>query len=88
MPKGETVPQRRAWPWVVAIVTGVLGATCGLGLIGTYLWTAIIERIGEPDQSLLFWYLPILFVGVMGLGLGAAAAALGSNRLRHLKQAR
>jgi hypothetical protein len=34
-----------------------------------YVWGAVISRLGEPDQSLLFWYLPIFFIGLIS-GLG------------------
>ena len=35
-----------------------------------YIYEAIISRIGEPDQSLIFWYLPILFIGITSLIAG------------------
>lgn len=82
--KGERVEARQAWPRVVVVVGGIVSA-CGLLSIGTYVWSALIERIGEPDQSLIFWYLPILFIGIIALGLGLAAIALGVSRLRHPK---
>lgn len=42
----------------------------GTGLIAMYLWEGIIVRIGDSDQSLIFWYLPILFIGFFSLGSG------------------
>jgi len=47
--KGERVEARQVWPRVVVVVGGIFSA-CGLLSIGTYVWSALIERIGEPDQ--------------------------------------
>lgn len=47
-----------------------------------YILEAIVARIGQPDQSLLFWYLPILFMGMIGMVLGLSAGARGAQRLR------
>ena len=44
---------------------------------------AIIERLGDPDQSLLFWYLPILFIGLAGMGLGTGLSILAVIQLRN-----
>lgn len=73
-------------PWVpisiIAIVFGALFVVAGLWLVGAYVFSAIIERIGEPDQSLLFWYLPLVFMGIASLGLGCGAIAFGIIRHR------
>jgi len=42
--------------------------------------------VGEPDQSLLFWYLPILFIGLFGIIIGATIGILGYVSLRKLRQ--
>lgn len=76
---------RKRWPWILLTIGGAIAVACGALSAGTYVWSAVIARIGEPDQSLLFWYLPFLFIGVMGLALGLAAVVLGSNRLRHVR---
>ena len=58
--------QRTFWPllgWsLLALVTGLIG----LFGVGVYLFT-VIDSIGEADRSLLFWYLPFLFAGLMAL---------------------
>ncbi len=69
------------WP-VVSIVVGAILVLIGLFLAGSYVFSAVIERIGEPDQSLLFWYLPLLLVGIMALIMGAALGVIGILRLR------
>lgn len=76
---------RRRWPWILLTIGGGIALACGALSAGTYVWSAVIDRIGEPDQSLLFWYLPFLFIGAMGLALGLAAIVLGANRLRHVR---
>jgi hypothetical protein len=35
-----------------------------------YIYEGIVSRIGEPDQSLIFWYLPLLFIGIFSLSIG------------------
>lgn len=35
----------------------------GLVLIGTYAWS-VWSVIGEPDQSIIFWYSSFLFFGL------------------------
>ena len=74
---------QKAWP-VVALLFGGGAALIGTGLVAAYFLEAVLARLGEPDQSLLFWYLPILFIGLVGLGIGLAAAAWGIRRLRQL----
>jgi len=76
-------------PWsIVALVFGALATAVGLWSIAAYFLEAVIARVGEPDQSLLFWYLPLLFIGIIGLILGVAAGTWGVwRRKRRLEQA-
>ena len=55
-----------------------------IGIIFTalYLFEAIFMRIGNPDQSLMFWYLPILFIGIISLIIGILMLGLGIFRIR------
>ena len=48
---------------------GSLLSLAGIGFIVLYVKEAVADRYGEADQSLVFWYLPVLFIG-MGLLLG------------------
>jgi hypothetical protein len=61
---------------IVALVFGVLAVVVGLLLVVLYVGSAVIARIGEPDQSLLFWYLPFLLMGGIGIVVGAALCVL------------
>lgn len=73
----------KLWP-VSALAFGALTTVIGGGFIGTYIMDAIVARAGDPDQSRLFWYLPILFMGIIGLGAGLCACVWGVIRLRKL----
>ena len=57
----------------------------GTSFVVLYFWEAIITRIGDPDQSLIFWYLPILFLGLIGVIGGLAFLIQGINRIRNLR---
>lgn len=63
-------------------MVGGLIAVLGSAFIGMYIWEAIIVRIGEPDQSLLFWYLPILLFGLFLLAGGLILLIFGIYRIR------
>jgi len=69
-----------------ALVVGSLIALTGIGFAVMYIWEAIVTRLGDPDQSLLFWYLPILFMGLTGIIVGVGIGLWGSVRLKQLRQ--
>jgi hypothetical protein len=60
-----------------ALVFGILVFVIGSVFVVMYVGQAILARLGEPDQSLLFWYLPFLFIGIIGIGLGIGMGVLG-----------
>lgn len=70
--------------WQAGLLTlfGALMTTVGGTFIGLYIWSAVISRIGEPDQSLLFWYLPILFLGIVVGVAGLSLAYVGIKRIK------
>jgi len=72
------------WP-LLGILIGSLMTLAGIFLIVSYVSEAILARIGEPDQSLLFWYLPFLFVGLLILPAGLG---LGISSLKRLRRTR
>ena len=51
----------------ILLIISILLVFIGTGFTIMYFYEGIIARIGEPDQSLMFWYLPILFIGVFCL---------------------
>lgn len=76
---------KRLWPYTT-FVFGIISSLCGGALILAYVMKAIVARAGDPDQSLLFWHLPILFLGLIGLGAGLSLFVLASSLLRRIKQ--
>lgn len=69
-----------------AIVVGGLITLAGIGFAIMYILEAITSRLGEADQSLLFWYLPILFMGFIGILMGAGIGVWGAIRLRQIRE--
>ena len=65
-----------------AVGAGSLIACAGLALVILYIVEAVIARAGEPDQSLSFWYLPLLFIGGFGTVCGLGLAGWGVYWLR------
>jgi hypothetical protein len=65
-----------------ALAFGVLAFVTGSIFVVMYVSQAVIARLGEPDQSLLFWYLPFLFIGIIGINLGIGIGFLGVIGLR------
>ncbi len=62
---------------------GSIIAPTGAVFVFMYFWEAIILRIGDHDQSLIFWYLPVLFIGFTGIIGGVAMLIQGINRLKN-----
>ena len=67
----------------MSVLIGGLITLVGASFVVMYFWEAIIKRIGDPDQSLIFWYLPILFLGLIGVLGGIALLTRGINRIRN-----
>lgn len=55
---------------ILMIVAGAFCTLFGGLLIWAYIWKAIIVPWGEPDQSLMFWYLIFPLFGLPFLSLG------------------
>lgn len=64
------------------LATGLLLVVCGAIFILIYFKDAVFLRIEEADQSLLFWYLPFLFVSLGSLISGVVIGQTGLRRLR------
>jgi hypothetical protein len=74
---------KKAWP-SVALIAGIVLTIIGALLIAGYIMEAYVARIGEPDQSLLFWYLPLLLVGLIAFVTGLSTGIWGFIRLRKI----
>jgi len=64
------------------IFSGGFVSLAGAILVSMYLWEAVISRMGAPDQSPIFWYLPFLLFGVIAIRKGLAMIRLGKRRLK------
>jgi hypothetical protein len=64
------------------IILGIIISLAGLLLIAVYTLKAVIERAGEPDQSLIFWYIPFLLIGVITLIMGVSFSIWGMSSIR------
>ena len=78
---------KKTWP-LLALISGIVISIIGAVLIIGYIMEAYVARIGDPDQSLLFWYLPLLFVGFISFVTGLSASIWGFNSLRKIKMKR
>ena len=66
----------------ISILAGALIALSGVALVVIYVWQAVVIPWGDPDQSLLFWYLPLLMLGMTGASLGVVLMMWGRARNR------
>ncbi len=66
----------------LALTFGIVSALIGLLFTITYIIKAVIERMGEPDQSLIFWYMPLLLIGFGALKLGLGFGIWGFIKIR------
>jgi len=56
---------------ILGLFFGGILSFLGLFLIISYIVEGWLNRIGEPDQSLLFWYLPFLLFGLISFSTGS-----------------
>jgi len=61
---------------ILSVIAGVLLIICGISLIGFYIYTVVIS-LGQADSSLIFWYIPIVFLGLMLSAAGVFFIAIG-----------
>ena len=78
---------KKTWP-SIALISGIVISIIGAVLIIGYIMEAYVARKGDPDQSLLFWYLPLLFFGFISFVTGLSASVWGFNRLRKIEMKR
>lgn len=78
---------KKTWP-SIALISGIVISIMGAVLIIGYIMEAYVARRGDPDQSLLFWYLPLLFIGFIAFVTGLSASVWGFSRLKKIKMKR
>ena len=72
------------WP-IASLAVGIALCCLGAVFIWSYVAEAVIARAGASDQSLLFWYLPVLFSGIFICAAGLSVGVWGFTRLRKMK---
>jgi ABC-type Na+ efflux pump permease subunit len=76
------------WFYILALIFGATLMVVGILFAAMYVIEAIVKRIGESDQSLVFWYIPILLIGVGGFIVGILSFLWGLRNLRRTKQSK
>ena len=66
----------------IAMVLSALMIIVGVVFAGMYVVDGVIATRGETDQSPVFWYLPILFLGLAAIILGARLLIWGRKSLK------
>ncbi len=66
----------------VTFIASALLVIIGLILVAMYFWEGVISRWGEADQSLLFWYLPLLFIGIFSVAGGAGLFYVAFKKIK------
>ena len=67
---------------VIFMFLSALMCFLGISLIIMYIYSAVIARLGEGDQSLLFWYLPFMLFGIICVIAGANLYKMTRRRCR------
>jgi hypothetical protein len=73
---------------IVLAIAGSVGAVAllvvGAASVKWYVWDIVIKQASEPDRSMLFWGLPILFIGIVAVSAagGLAVATVRLSRPR------
>ena len=66
----------------LGLIAGLLLCVTGIIFCVEYVFEAYISRIGDPDQSLLFWYIPLLIIGIFAFSAGMVLTNNTINRLK------
>lgn len=64
------------WREGLLFALSFLAGIFGLLLVGTYAWS-VWSVMGEPDQSVVFWYSSFLLFGLFLLGVAVTFGVLG-----------
>ena len=62
-------------------VLAAIAVFIGLTALKWYLWDIVIQQAGEADRSMLFWGIPIVFIGIASLAVGIRLAAFARKGL-------
>ncbi len=71
------------WRLLLKILAGIAALVClfvGVAALKWYVWDIVIGQVGEADRSMLFWGLPIAFIGVGAIGSGVGLMWVARTR--------
>jgi hypothetical protein len=63
----------------LALIASILAILSGLGLIFTYLFE-VWQVLEQADQSIIFWYLPMVFLGLFFILAGISGMLWSKKR--------
>ena len=66
---------------ILAAVAGVTALFIGGAALKWYIWDIVIQQAGESDRSMLFWGIPIVFIGMGAIATGTALLWLARRKL-------
>ena len=64
------------------LLTGVIFAAVGIVLIFLYLYELFTMPTGASDYSIVFWHLPLVFLGLAALMFSTALIIFGKKQLK------
>ncbi len=65
-----------------ALAGAIAVLLAGAAAIKWYVWDIAIGQAGEPDRSMLFWGIPVVFIGGGALAAGVAVVRPALRSLR------
>lgn len=75
-PREATTPTRRPLLGTLAAVSSAVLLVPGIAALRWYLWEVLVVQSGAPDRSMVFWGLPVVFLGFALFISGVGAAVL------------
>jgi succinate dehydrogenase/fumarate reductase cytochrome b subunit len=75
-------PKWRTLGAVLALAAAIALLVAGAAGVKWYVWDIAIAEAGEPDRSMLFWGIPVLFIGGGALVAGALLTRVALRSIR------
>lgn len=88
MTRGREGERPRRFLGIAAATTAGLFLIVGVAAAKWYLWDVVVGQRNEPDRSMLFWGLPVLFLGISALLAAAGLAWFARQRLSKKSESR
>ena len=60
-------------------ITAAVSLIVGLAALKWYIWDVAIQQADEPDRSMLFWGIPIAFIGVAAIAVGSSLTVVAKR---------